>query len=84
MQQFCVQNRGAGRAADGVMTHRDEPDAFPDPADGYGHGISAVPVKPGLRAVFLIEIEDGMVRLGRQAGERGLPGFECLDRKSVV
>src|ERR1043165_483103 len=57
-QQLCIQNRGAGCSADGVVTKRDESviehPVFANAADGHAHAAPRIAVETRLRPVLFI------------------------------
>ena len=74
-EQFGVQDRGAGRAADRVVAEGDqlvaEHRAAPHAPDAHRHAVLTMGVEPGLRAVALGEMQDGRPSAPRAA--RGRP-----------
>src|SRR5258705_5913207 len=67
-EQLGVEDGGARRAANGVVTQRHEAmaqDAVPrDPTDGEAHAAARVAIQPRLRAIGLVAHEDPAGRRG--------------------
>src|SRR5712692_11346473 len=76
-EELGVEKGGAGGTAHEVVREEREfyveQGTHADAADDRGHAVAGVDVAAGLRAIFLVENDDGMAHGGR---ERGQPGAD--------
>ncbi len=74
-EELSVEQGGTGGAADKVVGEQGEfyveERAFTDAADDHGHAAAGVNVAAGLRAIFLVEHDDGIFQRGGERSQFG-------------